>query len=524
MISEMIRQGKIVPAEITVGLLKAAMDASMATRFLIDGFPRDMENVRAWEKSLGNPEFVLAFDCPEEEMERRLLKRGETSGRSDDNAATIKKRFKTFLEQTAPVLDYYRGKNLVKKVSATAAPPKVHERVVKHFGAFSEVPDIVFVLGGPGSGKGTQCSRIANEYGFVHLSAGDLLRAAIQSGSKDGALIAGMIREGKIVPQEITIRLLRAAMDARPGCRFLVDGFPRAMGQAAAFEEMVGHGKMILFFDAPDEVLTERLLKRGESSGRTDDNAEAIAKRLVTYHTQSQPVISAYTTRGLVKRIDATRTPDEIFVDVESALAQFRKQQIVLVLGQPLSGKTGLCTSLARTGAFTHIASSDLIKAEAMAGTEIGRKAADCVRSGKTIPADITVQLISKAVSASDGTKFLIDGFPRKMADADLLAEAIGQPYAVLYLDCAAAGGIDVMLERNKADAPPGGAEAAEEKLKARFDTFESETMEMVKAFEARGVLKRIEAAAKDEEGALVDAKHGGAKLAYEQAQVIFGL
>merc|ERR1712094_36681 len=114
-----------------------------------------------------------------------------------------------------------------------------------------------------------------------------------------------MGREGQIVPQEITIRLIRAAMDARPGCRFLIDGFPRALGQAAAFEEMVGHARMVLFFDAADEVLTDRLLKRGATSGRTDDNEEAVKKRLVTYHSQSQPVITMMEPKGVVKKIDA---------------------------------------------------------------------------------------------------------------------------------------------------------------------------------------------------------------------------
>merc|ERR1712159_919307 len=255
-----------------------------------------------------------------------------TSGRSDDNLTTIKKRFQTFLNQSVPVLDYYEKKGLVKRVSAVGTVPQVETRTKKHFGAFTEVPDIVFVLGGPGSGKGTQCARVANEYGFVHLSAGDLLRAEIQSGSKDGALIAGMIRDGMIVPQEITIRLLRAAMDARPGCRFLIDGFPRALGQKTAFEEMVGHCKMVLYFDAPDDVLTERLLKRGLSSGRTDDNAEAIKKRLATYHSQSVPVLTKMGQSGLVKQIDASQTPDQVFADVEKALAQFKKQQIMLVL------------------------------------------------------------------------------------------------------------------------------------------------------------------------------------------------
>jgi len=498
------------------------MDASMAERFLIDGFPRDMANVAAWEKMLGKPEFVLAIDCPEEEMERRLLKRGETSGRSDDNAATIKKRFRTFVEQSTPVINLYESQGLVKRVSALGAPGKVHERVAKHFSGFSEVPDIVFVLGGPGSGKGTQCSRIANDYGFVHLSAGDLLRAEIQSGSKDGATIAGMIREGKIVPQEITMRLLRAAMDARPGCRFLIDGFPRALGQMTAFEEMVGHCKMVLFFDAPDDVLTERLLKRGQTSGRTDDNAEAIKKRLATYHSQSVPVLTKMGQAGLVKQIDATQTPDQVFADVEKALAQFKKQQIMLVLGQPMSGKTTLCKALARTGAFLHISSAELLKAEAMAGTELGRKVADHIKNQQPVPGEITAQVIKKCIASCQGDKFLIDGFPRKPEDAELLASAVGHPHTVLFLDCSADGQEEVMLARISAMPEPMN-EAAVAKMKSRLEAFDSETMQLVAQYEKAGVLKRLTASSKNDEGVLEDSRVGPKKT-YQQAEMVFGL
>jgi len=522
MISNMIRQGKIVPAEITVGLLQQAMDKSMATRFLIDGFPRDMGNVAAWEKTLGNPEFVLAFDCPEEELNRRLLKRGETSGRSDDNAATIKKRFKTFVEQSMPVLEYYEKKGLVRKVSAVGSVPQVTDRTLKHFHMFKKVPDIIFVLGGPGSGKGTQCTRVANEYGFVHLSAGDLLRAEIQAGSKDGALIAGMIREGKIVPQEITIRLLRNAMDARPGCRFLIDGFPRALGQAAAFEEMVGHAKMVLFFDASDEVLTERLLSRGQTSGRTDDNEEAIKKRLVTYHSQSQPVVTAYDAKGLVKRVNAMQTPDAVFADVETALAAFKKQQIMYVLGQPLSGKTSLCKSLARTGVFSHVAYSDLLRSETMLGTDFGKQIADHVRVGKPVPQEIIIALIKRFVDADEKGKCLIDGFPRSAAEASALADAIGKPHTVMYLDCGEEG-FDVTVARNAADPAGGDAAAVEEKLRTRFDKFVAEALPLVEEYEKGGVLKRIEASHSDEEGAPMKAIPGG-KMVYDQVASIFGL
>ena len=94
--------------------------------------------------------------------------------------------------------------------------------------------------GGPGSGKGTQCANIVRDYGFVHLSAGDLLREEVASGSEEGKEIDAMMKEGKIVPQEVTIRLLKKAMAKASSKKFLIDGFPRKLDQAETFENEVG--------------------------------------------------------------------------------------------------------------------------------------------------------------------------------------------------------------------------------------------------------------------------------------------
>lgn len=103
---------------------------------------------------------------------------------------------------------------------------------------------VIFVLGGPGAGKGTQCARLVHDYGFVHLSAGDLLRAEQQrEGSEYGTMIKEYIKEGRIVPMEVTIKLLEQDIGAaveEGKTRFLVDGFPRKMDQAIKFDEDVG--------------------------------------------------------------------------------------------------------------------------------------------------------------------------------------------------------------------------------------------------------------------------------------------
>jgi adenylate kinase family enzyme len=126
---------------------------------------------------------------------------------------------------------------------------------------------VLFVLGGPGSGKGTQCDRIKARYeGVVHLSAGDLLRDEVKSGSTLGLKCGELMKEGKLVPMVVPITLLKNAMITSGGKTFLVDGFPRALDQAEAFEKDIMACKTVLFFDCP-AVRTLSWHLGGPSSG-----------------------------------------------------------------------------------------------------------------------------------------------------------------------------------------------------------------------------------------------------------------
>lgn len=155
---------------------------------------------------------------------------------------------------------------------------------------------VLFVLGGPGAGKGTQCANLVRDYKFTHLSAGDLLRAEQdRPDSEFGQLIKDYIKDGKIVPMEVTVQLLENAMTdvvkKQDGTgKFLIDGFPRKMDQALKFEETVVPSKFVLFFDCPEAEMQKRLLNRGKTSGRSDDNEESIKKRFKTFVETSMPV------------------------------------------------------------------------------------------------------------------------------------------------------------------------------------------------------------------------------------------
>lgn len=185
---------------------------------------------------------------------------------------------------------------------------------------------VVFVLGGPGSGKGTQCDRIVRDYNFCHLSAGDLLRAEQQRpGSEYGELIRSNIQAGKIVPQEVTIGLLRNAMaeQIQQGTsHFLIDGFPREMQQALTFEETVVPSRFTLFFDCPEDTMLERLLNRGKTSGRIDDNIDSIKKRFKTFVDDSMPVVEYFDVSGKVAKLNCNESVEKVYKKVQEALEE----------------------------------------------------------------------------------------------------------------------------------------------------------------------------------------------------------
>lgn len=179
---------------------------------------------------------------------------------------------------------------------------------------------IIWVLGGPGSGKGTQCDKIVAKYGFTHLSTGDLLRAEVNSGSDRGKNLTAIMERGELVPNDVVLDLLKEAMAAKSATSkgFLIDGYPREKEQGVMFEKVIAPVDLVLFFDAPEATLVERLLGRAKTSGRVDDNEETIKLRLHTFNQNNDQVVQQYTDK--LKRINALAGVDEIFGEVQKYL------------------------------------------------------------------------------------------------------------------------------------------------------------------------------------------------------------
>jgi adenylate kinase len=405
LINQYIADGKIVPVDITLDLLRRAMLASRSRRFLIDGFPRELQQTLDFEKTVGQPAFVLFFNCPEETMRERLLERGKTSGRSDDNDATIIKRFRTFLDQSMPVINRYAGQGKVKQIDATPAPDVVYAAVKPLFAA-----QAVLALGLPGSSKGTQCDNIVRDFGYTHLSTGDLLRAEVARGSPQGEAIAACMREGQLVSDDITLGLLKQAMASAPNRKFLLDGFPRSMAQAEALDAVLGGPPTLaIYLEVPKEVALARLLKRGKTSGRGDDNEEAIKKRFATFDEQSAPVITFYKGRSIVRTVSALPPADQVY----TALRQYLQPQLAVVVGTVGSGRRELAERAGRELGYHTLQVTKLLEEEAASGSEDGAAIAAAFAAKRTAPLPATLRVIRSAMAHSPAQRFLLDGFPR---------------------------------------------------------------------------------------------------------------
>ena len=186
-----------------------------------------------------------------------------------------------------------------------------------------------FIVGGPGSGKGTQCDQIVKKYGLTHLSSGDLLRAEVQAKTDIGVKAKAIMDKGGLVPLEVVLDLVKIAMleAVKKGSKgFLIDGYPREVKQGEQFEAEIQAAALVIYFECTNETLVKRLLERGKSSGRSDDNIDTIKLRLDTFFNSTRPVVDHYTKKQKLVKISAERSVDAIFADVCAQLDKHVKK------------------------------------------------------------------------------------------------------------------------------------------------------------------------------------------------------
>ena len=208
-------------------------------------------------------------------------------------------------------VDIWKGKEVQKKQNQQVIETKMKN---------------IVIFGAPGSGKGTQSDLLIEHYGLGHISTGDVLRNEIKKGTELGKTAQSYIDKGNLIPDELMVSILAKVYDSygRGHKGVIFDGFPRTIPQAEALKKMLDERgdkvAAMIELDVPEEELMKRLIQRGKDSGRADDNEETIKKRLVVYHSQTQPLIEWYKQEGLHYHIDGLGELERIFADIRKVI------------------------------------------------------------------------------------------------------------------------------------------------------------------------------------------------------------
>ena len=185
----------------------------------------------------------------------------------------------------------------------------------------------VVIFGAPGSGKGTQSEKLIEKYGLHHISTGEVLRDHIARKTPIGEVAQSYISKGQLIPDSLMIEILEDILDNEPKAKdgVILDGFPRTVPQADAlkkfFENRGQKLHHVIGLEVPEDELVERMIKRGQQTGRADDNIDTIKNRLKVYHESTTPLRDYYMNEGKYRAINGTGSIDEIFDSIAKAIA-----------------------------------------------------------------------------------------------------------------------------------------------------------------------------------------------------------
>ena len=336
-----IEQGGLVSDEIIVQIIeKTIKNNPEANGFLFDGFPRTYVQAYILEglmiKLDTSLNSLISIEVPKEESVKRLLERAKTSNRSDDNEVVIRTRLKEYSEKTLPVLGYYKDKGIYTKVDGTKGISEVTadiEEIIEE--ELSKNLLNIAMFGYPGSGRSSQAMKLAEKYDLEYVSTGRMLEEEIEKGSKTGERIQNLYENGKLVPDDIVVKLIEnKIINTKHPKGFIFKGFPRTLVQSYIFDGiMKKHGlslTKIFELRVPTLELLKRLDRRRLTDGTKpyDSTTEKIIDRLQMHEKRAIPVIKRYKQSHTVTKIDGTDTFDNVFekmcVEIETGAKNLR--------------------------------------------------------------------------------------------------------------------------------------------------------------------------------------------------------
>ncbi len=287
----------------------------------------------------------------------------------------------------------------------------------------------IALFGPPGAGKGTQSSFLIEKYNLYYISTGDLLRKELAEETKLGLEAKSIIAAGKLVSDEIIVQILEKTIkENSQSSGFLFDGFPRTIIQAYILEGLMiklnTSLNCLISIEVPEDESVARLLNRGLTSGRLDDNEDVIRNRLKEYEEKTLPVLNFYKEKGNYISIDGNKRIDEVTIQIEDIINKelSKKLMNVVIFGYPGCGRGSQGVELSRKYGLEYISTGRMLEEEIMEGTELGKKITQIYENGELVPDEIVVPLILQKIRGSKTVKgFIFKGFPRTLVQSYIL-------------------------------------------------------------------------------------------------------
>lgn len=287
----------------------------------------------------------------------------------------------------------------------------------------------IALFGPPGAGKGTQSQLLVEKYKLFYISTGDLLRKEIKAGSPLGLEAQSIIAAGGLVSDEIIVQIIEKTITDNPQANgFLFDGFPRTYIQAYILEGLMiklnTTLSALINLELCDSLSVQRLLKRGQSSGRSDDNETVIRNRLKEYNDKTLPVLQFYSEKGLRHDVDADQSIEQVHEAILHVVRKELSKQLynVVLFGYPGCGRGSQGRALAQHFGLEYVATGPMLEAEIASGSDTGRRIKDLYNNGQLVPDEIVVPLIERRLENRQGVRgFIFKGFPRTLVQSYIL-------------------------------------------------------------------------------------------------------
>ena len=287
----------------------------------------------------------------------------------------------------------------------------------------------IALFGPPGAGKGTQSEFLIEKYNLFYISTGDLLRKEIANHTKLGLEAQSIIASGGLVSDEIIVQIIEKTITDNPDSNgFLFDGFPRTYIQAYILEGLMlklnTSLNCLISLSVPEEISVARLLNRGKTSGRMDDNETVIRNRLKEYHEKTLPVLQFYKDKGIYFEVDGSAGIEDVTESITRIIKQELSKRLlnIVLFGYPGSGRGSHGKALAKEFGLEYVATGEMLQQEIEKKSEIGKRITELYENGQLVGDEIVVQLIEKKLANQNNVKgFIFKGFPRTLVQSYIL-------------------------------------------------------------------------------------------------------